>query len=59
MVPCCNEYSLLTAQILNEFVSDGISHRQIIEKSVSIRQLSVVEAHGILLFRADKGNITD
>ncbi|KAK7597669.1 hypothetical protein V9T40_009894 [Parthenolecanium corni] len=36
-------------------VEDGISHRQIIEKSVSIRQLSVVEAHGILLFRADKG----
>ncbi|XP_065200520.1 GTPase-activating Rap/Ran-GAP domain-like protein 3 isoform X3 [Planococcus citri] len=36
-------------------VEDGISHRQIIDKSVSIRQLNVVEAHGILLLRADKG----
>lgn len=36
-------------------IIDGISHKQIIDKSVSIRQLNVVEAHGILLFRADKG----
>ncbi|XP_073980334.1 GTPase-activating Rap/Ran-GAP domain-like protein 3 isoform X2 [Rhodnius prolixus] len=36
-------------------VEDGLSHKQIFDKSVSIKQLTVVEAHGILLFRADKG----
>jgi hypothetical protein len=28
----------------------------IFDKSVQIKQLTVVEAHGILLFRTDKGN---
>ncbi|XP_024080604.1 GTPase-activating Rap/Ran-GAP domain-like protein 3 isoform X2 [Cimex lectularius] len=36
-------------------VEDGLSHKQIFDKSVVIKQLNVVEAHGILLFRADKG----
>ncbi|KAF6203788.1 hypothetical protein GE061_002123 [Apolygus lucorum] len=36
-------------------VEDGTSHRLIFEKSVSVKQLNVVEAHGILLLRADKG----
>ncbi|KAG8292577.1 GTPase-activating Rap/Ran-GAP domain-like protein 3 [Homalodisca vitripennis] len=36
-------------------VEDGASHKQIFDKSISVKQLSVVEAHGILLFRADKG----
>ncbi|XP_054270708.1 GTPase-activating Rap/Ran-GAP domain-like protein 3 isoform X2 [Macrosteles quadrilineatus] len=36
-------------------VEDGVSHKQIFDKSISVKQLSVVEAHGILLFRADKG----
>ncbi|XP_075227777.1 GTPase-activating Rap/Ran-GAP domain-like protein 3 isoform X2 [Lycorma delicatula] len=36
-------------------VEDGISHRQIFDKAILVKQLNVVEAHGILLFRADKG----
>ncbi|RZF36202.1 hypothetical protein LSTR_LSTR008528 [Laodelphax striatellus] len=36
-------------------VEDGSSHRQIFDKTITIKQLNVVEAHGILLFRADKG----
>lgn len=36
--------------------TDGISHRLLFDKSVQIKQLDVVEQHGILLFRAgDKG----
>lgn len=35
---------------------DGLSHRLIFDESVQIKQLDVVEQHGILLFRAgDKG----
>ncbi|XP_051153923.1 GTPase-activating Rap/Ran-GAP domain-like protein 3 isoform X1 [Leptopilina boulardi] len=37
-------------------LEDGISHRLLFDKSVQIKQLDVVEQHGILLFRAgDKG----
>ncbi|XP_015903214.1 GTPase-activating Rap/Ran-GAP domain-like protein 3 isoform X3 [Parasteatoda tepidariorum] len=36
-------------------VEEGASHRLIFDKSVQVKQLSVVEAHGILLIRADKG----
>jgi len=35
---------------------DGVSHRLLFDESVQIKQLDVVEQHGILLFRAgDKG----
>ncbi|GFU79128.1 hypothetical protein TNCV_2136511 [Trichonephila clavipes] len=37
------------------FVEEGSSHRLIFDKSLQVKQLSVVEAHGILLLRADKG----
>ncbi|XP_014478192.1 PREDICTED: GTPase-activating Rap/Ran-GAP domain-like protein 3 isoform X1 [Dinoponera quadriceps] len=37
-------------------IEDGVSHRLIFDESVQIKQLDVVEQHGILLFRAgDKG----
>ncbi|KAK8750165.1 hypothetical protein OTU49_015270, partial [Cherax quadricarinatus] len=36
-------------------VEEGVAHRLIFDKSVQVKQLSVVEAHGILLLRADKG----
>ncbi|XP_033104198.1 GTPase-activating Rap/Ran-GAP domain-like protein 3 [Anneissia japonica] len=36
-------------------LEDSVQPRLIIDKSVSVKQLSVVEAHGLLLFRADKG----
>lgn len=36
-------------------VEEGVAHRPIFEKSVQVKQLSVVEAHGILLLRVDKG----
>ncbi|XP_066594271.1 GTPase-activating Rap/Ran-GAP domain-like protein 3 isoform X2 [Prorops nasuta] len=37
-------------------VEEGLSHRLIFDESVQIKQLDVVEQHGILLFRAgDKG----
>ncbi|XP_011329684.1 GTPase-activating Rap/Ran-GAP domain-like protein 3 isoform X2 [Ooceraea biroi] len=37
-------------------IQDGVSHRLIFDESVQIKQLDVVEQHGILLFRAsDKG----
>ncbi|GIY89820.1 hypothetical protein CDAR_522612 [Caerostris darwini] len=36
-------------------VEEGASHRLIFDKSLQVKQISVVEAHGILLLRADKG----
>ncbi|XP_069702439.1 GTPase-activating Rap/Ran-GAP domain-like protein 3 isoform X2 [Periplaneta americana] len=36
-------------------VEESLSHRLVFDKTVSVKQLHVVEAHGILLFRADKG----
>ncbi|XP_042861693.1 GTPase-activating Rap/Ran-GAP domain-like protein 3, partial [Penaeus japonicus] len=35
--------------------TEGVAHRLIFDKSVQVKQLSVVEAHGILLIRVDKG----
>jgi hypothetical protein len=35
--------------------SESMSHRLVFDKTVAVKQLHVVEAHGILLFRADKG----
>ncbi|XP_033611418.1 GTPase-activating Rap/Ran-GAP domain-like protein 3 isoform X1 [Cryptotermes secundus] len=36
-------------------VEESMSHRLVFDKTVAVKQLHVVEAHGILLFRADKG----
>ncbi|XP_037792024.1 GTPase-activating Rap/Ran-GAP domain-like protein 3 [Penaeus monodon] len=36
-------------------VEEGVAHRLLFDKSVQVKQLSVVEAHGILLIRVDKG----
>ncbi|XP_039303829.1 GTPase-activating Rap/Ran-GAP domain-like protein 3 [Solenopsis invicta] len=37
-------------------IEDGVTHRLLFDESVQIKQLDVVEQHGILLFRAgDKG----
>ncbi|XP_022244484.1 GTPase-activating Rap/Ran-GAP domain-like protein 3 [Limulus polyphemus] len=36
-------------------LEEGVTHRPIFDKTVQIKHLNVVEAHGILLFRADKG----
>lgn len=38
------------------FFPDGTSHRQIFDKSLQVRQLNVVEPHGILLLRAGTSN---
>ncbi|XP_063235198.1 GTPase-activating Rap/Ran-GAP domain-like protein 3 isoform X3 [Bacillus rossius redtenbacheri] len=36
-------------------VEESLSHRQVFDKTVLVKQLHVVEAHGILLFRTDRG----
>ena len=36
-------------------VAEGTAPRIIFDKSVSVKQLNVVEAHGLLIFLADKG----
>lgn len=36
-------------------ITEGVTHRQIFDKSVQVKQLNCVEAHGILLLRVDKG----
>ncbi|XP_067000028.2 GTPase-activating Rap/Ran-GAP domain-like protein 3 [Anabrus simplex] len=36
-------------------IEDSMSHRLVFDKTVLVKQLNVVEAHGILLIRADKG----
>ena len=47
--------------VLNRLISfvfqiiDGMAPRIIFDKSVSVRQLSVVEPHGLLILRTDKG----
>lgn len=38
--------------------ADGVSQRQIFDKTIQANQLNVVEAHGILLFRAERGTYT-
>lgn len=38
--------------------ADGVSQRQIFDKTIQANQLNVVEAHGILLFRAERGMYT-
>ncbi|XP_071821596.1 GTPase-activating Rap/Ran-GAP domain-like protein 3 isoform X4 [Apostichopus japonicus] len=47
---------LLVATDAGTFViEEGVSPRMMFDKSAAIKQLTVVEAHGLLLFRADKG----
>ncbi|XP_050528670.1 GTPase-activating Rap/Ran-GAP domain-like protein 3 isoform X2 [Daktulosphaira vitifoliae] len=36
-------------------IEDSVSQRQIFDKVIQANQLNVIEAHGILLFRAEKG----
>ena len=36
-------------------VSEGLQPRTIIDKSVTVKQLSVVEPHGLLILRTEKG----
>ncbi|XP_037524885.1 GTPase-activating Rap/Ran-GAP domain-like protein 3 isoform X2 [Rhipicephalus sanguineus] len=36
-------------------IEEGLTHRMIFDKTVVVKQVSVVEAHGILLFRTDRG----
>ncbi|XP_077538309.1 GTPase-activating Rap/Ran-GAP domain-like protein 3 isoform X2 [Haemaphysalis longicornis] len=36
-------------------IEEGLTHRMIFDKTVVVKQISVVEAHGILLFRTDRG----
>ncbi len=36
--------------------TEGGTCRMVFDKSVQIKQITVVEAHGILIFRTDKGN---
>ena len=36
-------------------VVEGSHPRMIFDRTVTIKQLNVVEAHGLLVFRADKG----
>lgn len=41
--------------ILGFFFPEGLNHRSIFDKSVPVKQLDVVEAHNLLIFRCDKG----
>lgn len=41
--------------ILGFFFLEGLNHRSIFDKSVPVKQLDVVEAHNLLIFRCDKG----
>jgi len=45
----------LSAHTVNLF-SESMSHHLLFDKTVAVKQLHVVEAHGILLFRTDRGN---
>ncbi|XP_046609437.1 GTPase-activating Rap/Ran-GAP domain-like protein 3 isoform X11 [Neodiprion virginianus] len=47
---------VLSTEFGTFLIEDGLSHRLIFDKSVQIKQLDVVEQHGILLIRAgDRG----
>uniref|UniRef100_T1J194 Rap-GAP domain-containing protein n=1 Tax=Strigamia maritima TaxID=126957 RepID=T1J194_STRMM len=55
-----NESKLILATENGIYIADdshieGMNHRLIFDKTVVVKQLNVVEAHGILLFRMDKG----
>jgi hypothetical protein len=36
-------------------IEEDLAPRMIFDKSVVIKQVSVIEAHGLLIFRGDKG----
>ena len=40
------------------YFSEGLPARMMFDRTVCAKQLSVVEAHGLLLFRTDKGKKT-
>ncbi|XP_076359902.1 GTPase-activating Rap/Ran-GAP domain-like protein 3 isoform X2 [Tachypleus tridentatus] len=46
---------ILAAEAGVFLLEEGTAHRPIFDKTIQAKQLNVVEAHGILLFRADKG----
>lgn len=48
---------LIVLMLIISTFTEGASHRMIFDKTMQVKQLSVVEAHGILLLRADKGKI--
>jgi hypothetical protein len=49
--------SLLSMSACTEnLFSESMLHRLLFDKTVAVKQLHVVEAHGILLFRTDRGN---
>ena len=41
---------------MRHLISEGVAPRIIFDKSVAVKQLSVVEPHGLLIMRTDKGN---
>lgn len=42
---------------MNMWITDGLPPRLIFDKTVLIKQLSIVEAHGLMVMRVQKGNI--
>ncbi|XP_067126420.1 GTPase-activating Rap/Ran-GAP domain-like protein 3 isoform X3 [Centruroides vittatus] len=46
---------VLATEIGVFLIEEGMSHRLIIDRTVQVKQLSVAEAHGILLVRVEKG----
>lgn len=42
---------------VNVWITDGLPPRLIFDKTVLIKQLSIVEAHGLMVMRVQKGNI--
>lgn len=43
-------------KFIKGLLSDGSSHRLIFDRSLQVRQLNIVEPHGILLLRARQSN---
>ncbi|XP_022255990.1 GTPase-activating Rap/Ran-GAP domain-like protein 3, partial [Limulus polyphemus] len=46
---------ILAAEAGAFLLEEGVIHRPIFDRTVQIKQVNVVEEHGILIFRADKG----
>ncbi|KAH7931720.1 hypothetical protein HPB51_029748 [Rhipicephalus microplus] len=51
----CNNKLVLGSESGIFLIEEGLTHRMIFDKTVVVKQISVVEAHGILLFRTDRG----
>ena len=43
--------------VLFYIFTEAAQPRMIFDRSLAIKQINVVEAHGLLIFRAEKGNI--